>query len=276
MFCGYRWETHEAIDTRPFSHHPYQYAYANPVNYLDPTGKCVPESDGPYACNPSLRSALKQYLRDSHPFDNRARGDQAFNGINVVFDSYPDTAYTYALLQDSELRAFIAGQLSWLDAEATIAQLNFNLQEWRLNYAQKNNLDSDLWGATVGVLSLGAVYGVECFFSPDTGGGGGGGGGMRIPLRQGELFERYAQTSTGTVGVLAEVSLEGTTLHLKDLAVYPVGTKHLDVGQREMAQLTRQLAEEARDLGFEQLRISGLRYSGAKRGKVVDFTIDLK
>ena len=176
VFTRYRWETQETINTRPFSHHPYQYAYANPVNYLDPTGKCAPESDGPYACNPSLRSALKQYLRDSHPFDNRARGDQAFNGINVVFDSYPDTAYTYALLQDSELRAFITGQLPWLDADATIAQLNFNLRAWRMNYAQKNNLNTDVWGATAGVLGLGAVYGVECFFSPDRGGGGGGAG----------------------------------------------------------------------------------------------------
>jgi RHS repeat-associated protein len=186
-----RWQTSgPGIPTKPYSLHPYQYAYSNPVLHTDPTGLCVPESDGPLACDPSLRSSLQNYLRDSRPFDNRARGDQGYQGINVVFDRYPDAAYTYELGRDTELRAFVTTQLPWVDADATLAQLDFNLQQWKLNYAQRNDLDPDLGAATVGMLGLGAVYGLECFFGPDGPGGGGGGGavqGIKGQIREVQL-----------------------------------------------------------------------------------------
>jgi RHS repeat-associated protein len=40
-FTGYRWETSESNDRRPYSHHPYAYALGDPIRYIDPTGKCV-------------------------------------------------------------------------------------------------------------------------------------------------------------------------------------------------------------------------------------------
>jgi hypothetical protein len=40
--------------------------------------------------------------------------------------------------------------------------------------------------------------------------------------------------------------------------------------------MREKLADEARGLGFEQLRITGTRVSGAKPGKAVDVSIDLK
>jgi hypothetical protein len=39
--------------------------------------------------------------------------------------------------------------------------------------------------------------------------------------------------------------------------------------------MRRQLADEARALGFEELRVTGTRISGANPGKAVDVTIDL-
>ena len=75
--------------------------------------------------------------------------------------------------------------------------------------------------------------------------------------------------------VAAEARVVGRTLHLKDIAVFPRGTDALSLGTREVAALRNQLAAEARDLGFEQLRITGTRISGANPGKVVDVVIDL-
>jgi RHS repeat-associated protein len=41
-FTTFRWRTSESSDTLPYSHHPYAYALGNPVNNIDPTGRCVP------------------------------------------------------------------------------------------------------------------------------------------------------------------------------------------------------------------------------------------
>ncbi len=49
----------------------------------------------------------------------------------------------------------------------------------------------------------------------------------------------------------------------------------MSIGAREVAALRSQLAAEARSLGFEQLRITGQRISGANPGKAVDLLIDL-
>jgi hypothetical protein len=38
-FTTFRWRTDESFDTIPYSHHPYQYAYSNPVLNTDPSGK---------------------------------------------------------------------------------------------------------------------------------------------------------------------------------------------------------------------------------------------
>jgi len=75
--------------------------------------------------------------------------------------------------------------------------------------------------------------------------------------------------------VAAEAHVVGTTLHLKDIAVFPRGTDALTLGLREVASLRNQLAAEARALGFDKLRISGVQISGASPGKAVDVTIDL-
>ena len=73
----------------------------------------------------------------------------------------------------------------------------------------------------------------------------------------------------------AEVVMSGKTLHLKDIAIFPRGAESLSIGAREVAALRNQLAAEARSLGFEQLRITGQRISGANPGKAVDLLIDL-
>jgi hypothetical protein len=76
--------------------------------------------------------------------------------------------------------------------------------------------------------------------------------------------------------VAAEAQVVGRTLHLKDIAVFPRGADALSLGTREVAALRNQLAAEARALGFDQLRITGTRVSGANPGRAVDVIIDLE
>jgi hypothetical protein len=97
----------------------------------------------------------------------------------------------------------------------------------------------------------------------------------RQPLRSGDLFYRAFQTSQGFVELLAEVDVDGATLHLKDIAVYPQGAMAVTVGVGEVIVCVRQLRDEARAQGFAELRLTGVRYSGARPGKSVDIRINL-
>ncbi len=97
-------------------------------------------------------------------------------------------------------------------------------------------------------------------------------------FENGALLERTIATPKGNVGVLAEVEIEGRTLHLKDITMFGEGTKPLEGLGREMMQAKRALVEEARAAGFESLRITGQRVatsSSAKPGKMVDLVVDL-
>jgi RHS repeat-associated protein len=96
-----------------------------------------------------------------------------------------------------------------------------------------------------------------------------------LPFRSGDVILRELQTSKGILDVAAEVQVVDRTLHLKDIAVFPRGADALSLGTREVMALGSQLAAEARALGFDQLRITGTRITGANPGKAVDVVIDL-
>jgi RHS repeat-associated protein len=93
----------------------------------------------------------------------------------------------------------------------------------------------------------------------------------------GQLFEHTFETSAGEVGFLAEVESTGSTLILKDVAVYPTGTSgSLNVGTGQVMQALHQLENLARSQGFTQLQITGQRLSGANPGGLVNITRNLK
>ncbi len=78
--------------------------------------------------------------------------------------------------------------------------------------------------------------------------------------------------------MLAEVVIEGDTIHLKDIAIFPRTVQPLTGLIREIMAAMDELAEDARQLGFKKLRISGQRTytsTSANPGKAVDVTIDL-
>jgi RHS repeat-associated protein len=96
-----------------------------------------------------------------------------------------------------------------------------------------------------------------------------------LPFRSGDVIAKDFATGVGTVSMMAEAVISGKTLHLKDIAVYPKDAEVLQVGTKGMLELLQKLKVEAQQLGFKQLRITGLRFSGANPGKEVDLLIDL-
>jgi hypothetical protein len=99
----------------------------------------------------------------------------------------------------------------------------------------------------------------------------------RARLEPGELFEWHAVAGGVRIELLAEVEVSGATLHLRDVAVFPVGVEHADVGLRPLLRAARsELFPVLRAAGFSRLRVTGTRLSGASPGRIVDLTIDLE
>ena len=95
-------------------------------------------------------------------------------------------------------------------------------------------------------------------------------------LNDGDLFEVSFEVEDQVIDMLAEVSIEGSTLHLKDIAVYPRGVGKTKVGTEGVLAMRKTLTQRAKAAGFTELKVSGTRLSGAKEGKNVEisFAVD--
>ena len=89
-------------------------------------------------------------------------------------------------------------------------------------------------------------------------------------FRAGEIFEHSFRTIGGEVGLLAEVRITADTIWLKDVAIYPVHGEKLIIGSTEVKKCLTQLEDMARTSGFQRLRITGKRVSGASKGRRVN------
>ena len=87
-------------------------------------------------------------------------------------------------------------------------------------------------------------------------------------------FERAFSTQKGSVGIMADAVTEGTTLTLKNAAVYGDKEK-VQLGVSTVLSLTRQLGAELQGKGYKTLIVEGLRYSGAKSGKTQTLFVNL-
>ena len=93
----------------------------------------------------------------------------------------------------------------------------------------------------------------------------------------GDLFERSYETPDGAiVDVLAEIVVGGTRLELRDISIYPRRAGRLDLPVGRLVRWLRDLENEARAVGFDELRITGTRLSGRRPGRRVDVTIRLR
>lgn len=97
-------------------------------------------------------------------------------------------------------------------------------------------------------------------------------------IKIGDLFELRIETRKGPVDMLAEIVIEGETLHLRDIVVYAEAKKPLSGLEKEILRTRTQLIETARKLGFKKLRMTGIRHpksTSAKPGKKVNINVEL-
>ena len=92
----------------------------------------------------------------------------------------------------------------------------------------------------------------------------------------GQLYERTLDTAAGTIEILAEIVVHGARIERRDIAIYPRGPGPLTISPAELLRAVRPLKDELADAGFEQLRLTGTRLSGARRGRRVELLIDLR
>ena len=76
--------------------------------------------------------------------------------------------------------------------------------------------------------------------------------------------------------MLAEIVADGTKIELRDIAVYPRGVGSLKVAPADLLRASRLALDELAEAGFEELRVTGTRLSGARRGRRVDLLIRLR
>lgn len=98
----------------------------------------------------------------------------------------------------------------------------------------------------------------------------------RMTFVDGELYERSFETPAGRVDVLAEIVVSGSRIELRDVAVYPRDANRLNIAPEELLGWARLAIEELIAAGFDELRVTGTRLSGVRRGRRIDFVIRLR
>jgi hypothetical protein len=85
----------------------------------------------------------------------------------------------------------------------------------------------------------------------------------------GELSRYSFWTSKGLLDTMAETEVSGSTVILKDPAVYSGDGMRIHVGVRVMLEIVRQIEALAKLQGFTRLQLTGQRLSGATPGRSV-------
>lgn len=82
-------------------------------------------------------------------------------------------------------------------------------------------------------------------------------------------------TPKGPLGLLAEATVKGKTLHLENIVVYACEQESLVLGTAQLRALQKGLLEGVKGMGFDKLRVTGSRLTGANPGRLVERIFDL-
>jgi RHS repeat-associated protein len=203
----------------PYSLHPYQYAYSDPVRFTDPSGLCVA-----YGNNDCALITTWAEFETSFPFEYHQPPALSASQANVGSSFDPAHQGSVSLRVAAEMAAayevFLAnpqaagGHQGWMYPEAEIfsqvflrrplypgsmvgdpADFYAELDCLNANY---DGLSNEQWARRTQLLFLlGLVIGRDGVLAPDTGGGSGGGG---IASGLDDLAQRRQSLNIPSVG----------------------------------------------------------------------------
>jgi hypothetical protein len=76
----------------------------------------------------------------------------------------------------------------------------------------------------------------------------------------------YFKTAKGTVNFLAEATATGKILNLKNVMIFPKGGGKIKLGTKGVLKMKNEIAQIAKEAGFEKVVIQGERLTGANPG----------
>jgi hypothetical protein len=102
----------------------------------------------------------------------------------------------------------------------------------------------------------------------------------RRAMRDGAIYRHPLDTPAGKIRTWATVSVEGSTVTLNDVGIYPErpGDPAIEIGLRELVRLRDEVAAYAALAGYETLHITAVRsdrHEAADRHPLVDVNVDL-
>jgi hypothetical protein len=277
---------------------PYGYAASNPITYSDPLGLCTMISGDLWCSGSNYGRQGDGYIPESEilPAENVAQayriwrdydGCSQCTGFEITGGFGPE-GETYSCFGVSGCTAaadYLLYETGGNPQAATDEQ--FAQARWiAANYCQYDECGNgnaltysnwaDLMSAASGALLVagGFVDDAARVASSST-------ASVFNPGRfLDDVFETVVRSPAGDVGVMAEMSVTGRTLHITDMIIFNLDGGPLvnQVGARAFLAMRNQIATEAAAAGFTTLRITGVRVmnsSSANPGYAMDRVIDL-
>jgi hypothetical protein len=241
-----------SLEQDPQSWNMYAYARNNPLRYTDPDGRsydvCVDNGSGGQNC--------LHYKYDAD-FESAARRSGAtLQGGNILVDGQQIGTYNHTVDVGSENGG---GSEDNILAPAVVGGLIGGIK------AGIRGLGEAIFGGGAKtVAEETAVAAVETT--------------AQAALRTGGVTERVFQTSAGPVQVYCEVTAEGTTAVVKDLAIFPANSEGaVNAGYTQIRQGLRAIQGELKQAGFSKMRVeNAYRLGGANPGRTTTFTVTLR
>lgn len=272
----------------------YAYSLANPVNWTDPSGRCVAWLN--HFCD-SIQTwtDFERAFPHDYPVSLQEAAQRAGQTPReaaeyaAYYETYANAPLTVFLINPSEGALAAEVFADYYLGESLIQKKQRDPEALAQAVTALDNLEvcrpltnAEEWQRLT-FLGILAGMGTD-FMGPDRGGPGGGGGGRALNVsRYGITIQNtriYAEFDTpgGVVAVGGRVFVEdgGQTMHISGIAIYATDEESVDAGLQAVLANRQKLINLAREEGFTGVRVTGVRTGGINPNRNIDYYIPVK